>query len=364
MRNLRLLIFATIALSALSILIMSIVPQTALAQDVDVGTPPAVITLGAPLSGQIGIPPPDATLPFNECFTPFPLVARDIIYIEPGVNIRTSPDFSSPIVWNTSNQQVDSNGNRLPPLDEFNVTAYIVSGPICSNGYNWWQVNVSGGNDGWVAEGRPTDPGGYLFQTDGIDFNIDCTPIFDLVAGEVATITQNVRVREQPTRDGRVRTVAPVGSDVLILSGPDCDARSGIVWFQVQVEVVDFVYTGWMSQGAGGAVWLIPTDLPSEAAGTLCGTPLDFTIGSFGYVNSFDRGARYLRDNAGLDSNVLFVLVDGVPFEFLGGPVCVNNLNWWRIRVRSSNPVEGWIAEGSQGVGYWLSETDPNEYRR
>src|SRR5690606_21538188 len=112
---------------------------------------------------------------------------------------------------------------------------------------------------------------------------------------EVATVTQNVRVRADNNSSARVVTVAPSGSDVLILSGPECDARAGIVWFEVQVTVVDFTYTGWMSQGAGGAVWLIPTDLPSEEAGTLCDTPYVFGIGNLGYVNSFDEGARYLR---------------------------------------------------------------------
>jgi len=363
MRNVRLLTSVSVLLMAMLLMIAFSIPQTAIAQDTDVGTPPVVLSPGLPLGDQIGEPRP-TVLAAGDCYVPFPLLPGDLIYIEPGVNIRTSADFSSPIVWNTSNNQVDSDGERLSPAEEFNVEAYIVSGPVCMNGYNWWQVNVTGGNNGWVAEGRPSDPGGYLFQTPGIDFDIDCTPIFDLVPGEIATVTQNVRVREQANQDARVMTVAPVGSDVLILAGPQCDARSGIVWFQVRVTVVNFTYTGWMSQGAGGAVWLIPTDLPSEEAGTLCGAPLDFAIGTFGYVNSFERGARYLRTAPGLNSQVLYLLIDGVPFEFIGGPVCANNINWWHIRVRSSNPVEGWIAEGSQGVGYWLSPTDPDEFAR
>lgn len=363
MRHMRLLtLFASILFGLLVMMIFSFT-HIATAQDVDVGTPPAIVTPGAPLGGQIR-PGADATLSFNSCFTPFPLIQGDVVYIEPGVNIRVSADFSSPIVWNTSLQQVDDRGNALLDTELFNVTAYIVSGPICMNGYNWWQVNVSGGTDGWVAEGRPTDPGGYLFRTPGIDFDIDCTPIFDLSLGEIATVIQNVRVREEPNQDSRVRTVAPIGADVLIISGPECDSRSGVVWFEVQVTVVDFTYTGWMSQGAGGAVWLIPTDLPSEAAGTLCGNPLGFGIGNLGYVNSYERSPRHLRDAPGLDSRIRYLLVDGVPFEFIGGPVCANNINWWQIRVRSSNPVEGWIAEGSPGVGYWLSETDPLEFSR
>lgn len=362
MRNLRLFTISALLFVGMLLMIGLSIPFTATAQDVDVGTPPVILSPGVPLNVQSGEVQP--TLTFDDCYTAFPLIPGDVIYIEPGVNIRSAPNGSSAIVWNTSYNQVDENGNSLPPNEEFNLEAYILDGPICTNGYNWWQVNLSFGNDGWVSEGRPTDVGGYLFRIPGIDINIDCTPIFELIPGEVATITQNVRVRVEPNLNSRVRTVAPSGSDVLIVSGPQCDARSGVVWFEVTVTVVDFTYTGWMSQGAGGAVWLIPTDLPSEAAGTLCGFPLDFSTGDAGYVNSFEAEPRYLRDGPGLNSNILFLLVDGVPFEIIGGPTCVNNLNWWQIRVLSSFPVEGWIAEGSQGVGYWLSPVDPDEFAR
>ncbi|MGJ3237419.1 MAG: SH3 domain-containing protein [Anaerolineae bacterium] len=339
--------------------------QPVTAQDVDVGTPPVIITPGEPLGGRLG-PEIVPTLGFNTCYPPLPIAIGDVIYIEPGVNIRSAADFSSAIVWNTSQQQVDEEGNRLPPNEEFNVEAFVVGGPICMNGYNWWQVNVSGGNDGWVAEGRPNEPGAYYLRVPGLATTgeITCTPPFAFDLGENALVTQNVRVREQPNTDGRVQTVVPSGTQVQVLSEPECDPRTGLVWFLVRATVVNFVYTGWISQGANGAIWLLPTDLPSEEAGTLCGSPLDFAIGTLGYVNSFDRRARHLRNAPGLGGGILYLLVDGVPFEFIGGPVCANNLNWWQVRVRSSNPVEGWIAEGSRAGGYWLSPTDPDEYAR
>lgn len=361
MRLSRSLFFLFVVLMCSGLLVTLVMPVPTIAQDVDAGTPPFIITPGAPLEGTIG-PDVVATLPFEECYTPFPLLLGDIIYIEPGVNIRAAGDGSSAIVWNTSFNQVDEDGERLPPNEEFNLEAVIVSGPVCTNGYNWWQVDVSGGNDGWVSEGRPLDPGGYIIIVP--DFGNSCEPAFALDIGEVVTVTQNVRVRAEPNTNGLVRTVAPAGSDVLVLSGFECNPRDGIVWYQVQVTVVDFTYTGWMSQGAGGAVWLIPQDLPSTEAGTLCGPPLDFTVGDLGYVNSFEELPRNLRNGPGLNTDILFLLVDGVPFEIIGGPSCVNNINWWQVRVLSSNPVDGWIAEGSSGVGYWLSRTNPNEFAR
>jgi hypothetical protein len=361
MRGLRLFALAGSFMLMLLLAMIFSYPYTTVAQDEAVGTPPILLSPGVPLDHQFGTPPAP-TLAFTECYAAFPLLPNDIIYIEPGVNIRAQANGSSAIVWNTSYNQKDEFGEQLPDAEQFAVESVIVSGPVCSNGYNWWQVRVAGGNDGWVSEGRPTELGGYLLRIPGIDFNTTCTPIFALSVGELATITQNVRVREAPNTDARVKTVAPVGSDVLVLQGPQCDARTGTVWFEVQVVVVDFTYQGWMAQGSGGAVWLIPTDLPSEAAGTLCGSPLGFAVGDLGYVNTLDEMPRYLRQTPGLNGGLLFLLVDGVPFEIIGGPTCVDNINWWQIRVMSTYPASGWISEGSPHAGYWLSPVDPDEF--
>jgi hypothetical protein len=334
------------------------IPLTVIAQDVDVGTPPVLLTPGEPFRIQVG--EIIATLPFTDlsCYTAFPLVVGDQIFIEPGVNIRAEPGGSSAIVWNTAYNQYDENGEALVLQDQINMEAFITGGPVCRLGYNWWQVDFPAGMDGWVSEGRPTDKGGYLFSASGIDFNETCESPFDLVAGNIAMITQNVRVREAPNTAARVMTVAPLGSEFTLLEGPACDVRTGVGWFRIRVTVVDFTYEGWIAQGQGGAFWLIPTNLPSEEAGTLCGAPLNFAIGDIGYVDPRDERPRNLRDGPGLNSNILYMLVDGVPFAIMGGPTCVNNINWWQIRVLSSSAAEGWIAEGSQGVGYWLSESE------
>ena len=50
------------------------------------------------------------------------------------------------------------------------------------------------------------------------------------------------------------------------------------------------------------------------------------------------------------------------PFVIEGGPVCRENLNWWRIRVLASQEVVGWMAEGSSGIGYWMRAIDPDEF--
>lgn len=360
MLKIRLIALASLLIAICIGAITLSIPMAVVAQDQDVGTPPVPLTPGEPFKLQTGDIVP--TLPFTDssCYTPFPLIVGDRILIEPGVNIRSEPNGSSAIVWNTSYNQYDANGERLVLQDQILMEAFITGGPVCSFGYNWWQIDFPAGKDGWVSEGRPTDKGGYLIQVPGINFSEDCSSPFPLQTGDTAVLTQNVRVREEPNTSARVVTVVPLGTELQLLEGPKCDVRTGMSWFRIQVTVVNFPYEGWIAQGQGGAYWLIPTDLPSEEAGTLCGRPLTFAVGDIGYVNTLDERPRNLRDAPGLDSNVTYVLVDGVPFKILGGPTCVNNINWWQIHVLSSNPapVDGWIAEGSQGVGYWLSKSE------
>jgi uncharacterized protein YraI len=109
---------------------------------------------------------------------------------------------------------------------------------------------------------------------------------------------------------------------------------------------------------------LIPADLPSFEDGTVCGAPLDLPLGATAYVSSFDGYPHNLRAAPGTTAPITEELLDGVSFEMIGGPVCRNNLNWWQVRLLGLAPLEGWIAEGSTGVGYWISLINPDEYGR
>src|SRR5262245_57134885 len=114
--------------SFLLLLVMALLlsyPFATVAQDQDVGTPPRVLAPGVPVDVQFGLVEP--TLPFTQCYAAFPLEPNDVIYIEPGVNIRAAGDGSSAIVWNTSYNQVDEEGDPLPEDEQFNVEAIIVS---------------------------------------------------------------------------------------------------------------------------------------------------------------------------------------------------------------------------------------------
>jgi hypothetical protein len=332
--------------------------------DAPTATPtlPRALTPGEPISAT------DPTVAPNACYEPLSIDIGQVIYIKPGVNIRNEPTQSSAIVWNTiydnyvtptATQEPDELPIvRNPPLS-WPVT--VQDGPVCNQGYNWWYV-AGREEPGWVAEGRPDEPGYYLIVPGAAP--APCQPRYNLEVGDTAELVLNARVRAQPDPTALVRTIAQAGNPVEIIGGPEC--VGDFLWWQVRVSVAGATYTGWMAEGSDDAVltyYLLPSDLPSAEDGTLCARPLPFVVGQRGQMEFRGTDAKALRAAPGTDEPLLFSLVDGVPFVIAGGPVCADNLNWWKIQILASRPVLGWVAEGSPGVGYWIDVLNPDEYR-
>ncbi len=291
------------------------------------------------------------------CDRPLPIQIGQVIYIKPGVNIRNLPTESGGIVWNTVYDNTDEDGELNERI--VNVAARVTEGPVCNGGINWWRV-VGLDTPGWVAEGRP-DLQGYFLIVPGVGIE-GCATIYTITAGTTVDLLLNVKVRAEANINSLVLTVAPAGTPVEILGGGEC--VNGLKWWNVRVNVVNVNYTGWMTESDGSDYWLVPRDLPSTENGTLCGAPLGLAIGQEGYVNTRGVGeAIALRSAPDLDGPLLFSLVDNVPLVIEGGPVCADNLNWWRVRILASSPVIGWMAEGSRGVGYWISVIRGDEFR-
>ena len=319
----------------LSAMLLSLPLQTVESQ-------PTILTPGAPLSTPTATP----ELP-GGCYSPLPLSIGEAAFIKPGVNIRNIPNESGALVWNTIYENLDEEGRVIDnPLA---VPVTIQEGPVCDQGYNWWRVTGTG-NPGWVAEGRPDE--GYWILYSGAATSASCENPYDFAIGQQVDLQYNARVREAPTRQGLTRTVAPFGTPVSILGGPQC--VESLLWWYVRVTVVNAVYEGWMAATNEDVDLLLPPDLPSLEDGTLCANPLSFAPGDRGYVTYRSGPPKSLRAAPGTDSEFLFSLVRNVPFIIEDGPVCRENLNWWKIRVLASSPVVGWMAEGSPGIGYWI----------
>lgn len=310
-----------------------------------------------PVTPGAAIYPITPTRDPRQCAQPLPLRVGEVIYIKPGVNLRNLPSLSGGIVWNTVYDNRDERGRvREQPV---NVAATVLEGPTCAEGYNWWRV---GGLDapGWVAEGRSES--GYFLISPRLITLASCTPLYPLAAGMTAELRANARVRESASLESRVKTIAPAGATLAIVEGGQC--VEGYRWWRVRVTVADFPYDGWMAEGEAGNYYLVPANLPNAADGTLCGTPLPLAEGTRAYVNDKTNTPHALRVAPNQAAARIATLVNGVPLIVEEGPVCNGNLNWWRVRVLASTPVIGWMAEGSRGVGYWISILNPFEFAR
>jgi hypothetical protein len=57
-----------------------------------------------------------------------------------------------------------------------------------------------------------------------------------------------------------------------------------------------------------------------------------------------------VRSEPGVNSSKEGTLPEGAVFTIIDGPICKDDLNWWKIRTASS--FEGWVAEGEGGAYY------------
>lgn len=320
-----------------------------------------IITL--PLAAQDGLPIPytpgvpiieltatGTIVPADDCFPPLEFEIGQAAFVIPLVNIRNIPSQSGALVWNTIYENYDARGAVIPnPLA---VPVTIQEGPICAEGFNWWRITGTG-NPGWVAEGRPDLLGYYIFA-DGVGDRVEpCRSRYNFAVGQTADLQFNARVRQGPNPQSLTQTVAPAGSTIEIIGGPEC--VEGVLWWVVRVTVLNVLYEGWMAEQGNFNDLFLPQDLPSAEDGTLCGPPLNLPIGARAFVDYEDGQPKSLRVAPDADSALLFTLVNNVPLIIEDGPVCSDNLNWWQVRVLAGNPVVGWMAEGSPFAGYWIA---------
>jgi len=293
-------------------------------------TPSPVFTATPPLT-----PPPTSSAP--GCTVPLNIPIGSIVTIRPGVNIRSQPSPSAPLLANFQEPR--------------NFT--VLAGPTCGGNFFWWQIRGHGVT-GWVAE-RSISLTFITFIDPPEDASTSCPPPLDLATGEEITLLTGVRVRNAPGLEGLVLTVAPINAVALVLDDePTC--ADGYNWRRIQVEVVGFIYEGWMAEGSRsvpGEIYVAGDPTPPP-----CWPPLDLTVGTRARIYYRQGDApKNLRAGPGETEAILYELVRGVPVEITGGPVCVNGMNWWQVRVLASFPVSGWVAEGARG-NYWLRDYD------
>ena len=92
-----------------------------------------VLIVSTPVGGPTSVP-----LQANGCYPPLALVVGGQVLLRGGVNVRSQPTESGPLVNYYTSQ----------------VLLRLIEGPVCANGWNWWHVRGVG-EPGWVVEGKP-----------------------------------------------------------------------------------------------------------------------------------------------------------------------------------------------------------------
>ncbi|PJF23374.1 MAG: hypothetical protein CUN56_01215 [Phototrophicales bacterium] len=300
-----------------------------------------VATLEPSFTPEATATPPLTPVPTSAapgCGVTLPIEIGDSITVRGGISIRALPSVSAPLM------------ELLPRNDYFTVT----DGPVCADNYIWWGIR-NARLSGWVAERNNA----LTFIIDYESAEIVCPTPRDLTIGDEIELAYNVRIRREANDSALVLTVAPAGSTALVLSEPVC--VNGYNWRRVEVEVVGVLYSGWMAEAerTSGQTLFIEE-------GPECYPPLGFQIGDLGRVDTHGP-PKNLRAAPNTSADILYTLVGAVPLEIIGGPICSGGMNWWQVRILSTFPAEGWLAEGGRPVPYiraWDQPPIPGEGSR
>lgn len=228
---------------------------------------------------------------------------------------------------------------NIPPGGVFTV----LNGPVCVDGYQWWQVNYQN-IVGWTAEG---EAGVYWLEPYVSGNTGACPPALPsrLTIGGRARVTPGTAnaLRSAPSRNNAISAVIgsiPGRGVFSVLNGPVC--ADGYAWWQVNYQGM----TGWTAEGEGVTYWIEPL---------LCSfqVPSRLFVGGRGRVTLVPPQSNVLRSAPSTDRNISAILGEippGGAFTILNGPTCGNGLVWWQVNYLGT---VGWTAEGERDV-YWL----------
>ncbi len=161
--------------------------------------------------------------------------------------------------------------------------------------------------------------------------------------GVQVVLIPGVNVRHLPSLSGAVVNYYTESTLLRVTDGPVCE--NGYNWWRVE----GVGNPGWVIEGRPGRYYLSEAALTPDPS-TICSPPLAMTTGARTRTLT---GVRVHAD-AGLGSLVLTVVPLNTSIEVLDGPVCLNRINWWRVRVPFDDiSVEGWVGEGYP-ENYWL----------
>ncbi len=170
-----------------------------------------------------------------------------------------------------------------------------------------------------------------------------CAAPLPLVIGSDVLLRGGVNVRSEASLSAALVNYYPTQVRLHLGDGPRC--VSGYNWWYVS----GVGHPGWVVEGTPGRYFLSSYLNPAT---TSCAAPPE-TILVGGALRTV-TGSR-VRQTPGNDGFVLTVVLNNVQLPVLDGPQCVDDVNWWKVRVSADSSgtlVDGWIAEGFPGEYY------------
>lgn len=178
-----------------------------------------------------------------------------------------------------------------------------------------------------------------------------CGQPLDLTPGLRIHTRPGIYIRNLPTISGGIVEYLDSSITFRITDGPVC--ADGLNWWHVRGPIN--YDPGWIAEKESptGRYLIFRAD-PDPA--TLCSAPIPLSIGQRVPVTS---GGLRVRTEPGLEARVLTVALIDTEVTIVGGPQCVDKLNWWQITLPASPTtdvlVRGWVAEGYGGAVPWLA---------
>lgn len=185
----------------------------------------------------------------------------------------------------------------------------IVSGPVTTSGYNWYQVQSGAGQNGWVI-------------VDALELSAGPNANF-AVGDQVVVFDGPINLRTAAGTSSSVVQSVPHETLLTILGGPT--AANGYAWYQVQTAAGA---NGWVA-----ADFIEKVDQPNPSPSG------EFAAGDRAVVID---GPANLRSSAGTGSSVVAVLKIGDALTITGGPSTAEGYTWYSATTESGS--SGWIA--------------------
>ena len=229
-----------------------------------------------------------------------------VISVHPAAAQDGFPSSGDRLVVNTDGlnlREAQGTGSNVIEVMPYGteVTFLSLSATGSDDGYDWYNVETDDGTTGWAA-GEYLSPVG---TGDGFP-----------VGTEVYVSTDYLNIRDAPRLDSNVMDLAQWGDTGATTAEPVW--ADGYEWYEVQFD----------------------NRIPGWVAGEFLsfGVSSDIQVGDLVMV---DTDALNIRDDAGLNANVLDTLTYGFTASVIDGPVYADGYMWVEIQTSA---ITGWVA--------------------